>query len=96
MGPAGKQQAWHHIVEQTPAYLSRFGPEAIHTLGNIVPLPHGAGSVHARISGFYSSKSPSVTGSVNVTVREWLSTKSFDDQFNFGVMVISLARQGAL
>lgn len=34
MGPAGKGKAWHHIVEQNPANIARFEPEAIHKLKN--------------------------------------------------------------
>lgn len=55
-GPAGAGQAWHHIVEQTPGNVERFGRQAIHSSNNLVRLPHGAGSVLNPISGFYSSE----------------------------------------
>lgn len=95
MGPAGPGQAWHHIVEQTPGNLARFGPEAIHNTGNLVRLPHGAGTVHARVSGFYSSIRADITGSTSLTVRQWLSTQSFDAQFAFGQRALQNIASGA-
>jgi hypothetical protein len=44
MGPAGPGQAWHHIVEQTSGNLAKFGNQTIHNTGNLMKLPHGAGS----------------------------------------------------
>ena len=82
MGPAGKGMAWHHIVEQNPANIARFGPEAIHNTSNIIKLPNGAGSIHAKISGYYSSKQFFTNG---LTVRKWLSTQSFEQQCKFGI-----------
>jgi len=84
MGPAGPGQAWHHVVEQTPGNIARFGPEAIHNNANLVRLPHGAGSIHARVSGLYSSIRPDITGSTSLTVRQWLATQSFEAQSAFG------------
>ena len=88
MGRAGPGYAWHHIVEQTASNVARFGPEAVHNTANIIRLPHGAGSIHARLSGFYSSIRPDITGSTAQTVRQWLSKKSFDTQFSFGQRAI--------
>jgi len=84
MGPAGPGQAWHHVVEQTPGNIARFGPEAIHNNANLVRLPPGAGSIHARVSGLYSSIRPDITGSTSLTVRQWLATQSFEAQSAFG------------
>jgi len=81
-GSAGAGQAWHHVVEQTPGNLSRFGGEAIHNTSNLMKLEHGAGSIHSKISGYYSSKQ---LFSGEQTVRQWLSTQSFQEQYNFGV-----------
>jgi hypothetical protein len=36
MGPAGPGKAWHHIVEQTPSNLAKFGNETIHNTGNLI------------------------------------------------------------
>ena len=44
-----------------------------------------AGSHHALISGFYSSKQAFTGG---LTVRQWLSSKSYAEQFEFGIKVI--------
>ncbi|MBZ0088740.1 MAG: hypothetical protein K8H90_00015, partial [Thermoanaerobaculia bacterium] len=68
-----------------PGNVARFGPERIHNPSNVAPLPHGRGSIHAKLSGFYSSKQPSVTGSPSLTVRQWLATKPFSEQYQFGL-----------
>jgi hypothetical protein len=53
---------------------------------NLVKLPNGPGSLHNQISGFYSSKQPFTNG---LTVRQWLSSQTFEQQFKFGQDVIS-------
>ena len=68
-GAAGPGMAWHHIVEQNADNIARFGAEKIHNTKNLIKLPHGKGSVHAGISGYYSSKQKFTNG---LTVREWL------------------------
>jgi hypothetical protein len=83
-GAAGKGQAWHHIVEQT-INSGKFAPELLHNPANLVRLPHGKGSIHGKISGYYSSTPPWTGG---VTVREWISKKSFTEQFEFGIQTI--------
>lgn len=85
LGPAGKGNAWHHIVEQTKGNVQRFGSEVIHNTSNIVKVPHGKGSLHSKISGFYSSKQPFTGGK---TVRQWISNKSYDEQFKFGQKIM--------
>lgn len=85
LGPAGPGQHWHHIVEQTPGNIARFGPQAVHNTQNVVRLDAAA---HARISGFYSSIQPQVTGSTTMTVRQWLSTQSFEAQQAFGQQIL--------
>jgi len=74
--------AWHHIVEQTRSNVRQFGDFALHNTQNLMVLPHGKGSIHAQISGFYSSKQPSTNG---LTVRKWLSTQSYEAQYQFGI-----------
>lgn len=81
-GLAGEGMAWHHIVEQHGDNLANFGAEAIHNTNNLIRLPHGKGSIHANISGFYSSKPPFAEG---MTVRKWLSSKSFQEQYKYGI-----------
>jgi hypothetical protein len=85
MGPAGEGQAWHHIVEQTPGNVGRFGAESIHNTGNLIELPHGAGSIHAKLSGHYSSKQFFTNGQ---TVRQWLSTQSYQAQYDYGIKML--------
>ena len=87
LGPAGAGKAWHHIVEQTPANIAKFGEEAIHNVNNIMKLDHGKGSIHAKISGFYSSIQEI---SRPLRVRQWLSTQSFQEQYEFGMQIIEL------
>jgi hypothetical protein len=84
-GSAGKDQALHHLVEQTPGNIAKFGAEAIHNTGNIIKLPHGAGSIHARLSGHYSSKQFFTN---NQTVRQWLSTQSYQQQYEYGIKML--------
>ena len=79
LGPAGASRHWHHVVEQTPGNLVRFGAETIHNTQNVMRLDVG---VHQRISGFYSSIQPF---SNSQTVRQWLSTQSFEQQVQFGL-----------
>ena len=71
---------WHHIGEQSQIKNSRvwFAPEQIHNVGNVIALPSGKGSIHSEISRYYSSKNLFTGGK---TVRDWLSTKSFKEQF---------------
>ena len=85
-GTAGEGMNWHHIVEQTPSNIQRFGPEMIHNTNNLIRIPGGKGSIHARISGHYSSKSPVLDG---LTVRQWLSTKSFEEQYEYGLNMLN-------
>ncbi len=84
-GAAGEGNAWHHIVEQNPSNVEKFGATQIHNTKNLVKVPHGTGSVHAEISGYYSSKRPFTGG---MTVRDWLSTKSYEEQFKFGMKIL--------
>lgn len=86
-GRAGDGKAWHHIVEQTPANINKFGAEMIQNARNIVKLQHGAGTLHNAISAYYSSKIPEISG--NMTIRAWLQTKSYDFQYNFGLETLT-------
>jgi hypothetical protein len=80
-GQAGKDKAWHHIVEQGSGNVERFGAVAIHNTDNIILLD---AQLHNRISGFYSSKPPGMSQ----TIREWLSTQSFEAQREFGLQTL--------
>jgi hypothetical protein len=87
LGPAGPGRHWHHIVEQTPGNVARFGAQAIHNTQNVVALEIG---VHQQVSAFYSSIRPQFTGSSTLTVREWLSTQPLSNQRQFGEQVLRL------
>jgi len=91
MGPAGKGKEWHHIVERTPGNVKRFGGEALHNTENITALDK---ALHTRLSAFYSSKYLRVTGSRNLTVRQWLSTQSYEAQREFGLLAIRNIQNG--
>jgi hypothetical protein len=94
LGPAGPGYAWHHLVEQTPANIAKFGPKMIHNANNVLKLPHGKGTLHARISGLYSSKRHNITGSDTLTVRQWLASKSFEEQMEFGLKALDNIQKG--
>ena len=90
MGSAGPGKEWHHIVEQTPDNVKRFGAQALHNTENVVPLDKG---FHTRISSFYSSVRRDITGSP-LTVRKWLSTRSYEAQREFGLLALENIRKG--
>jgi RHS repeat-associated protein len=84
-GAAGEGRAWHHIVEQNPTNKLQFAPELLHNSRNLLNVPHGKGSIHMKVSGYYSSKQ-SFTG--GQTVRQWVSSKSYEDQYSFGLQIL--------
>ncbi|MBQ8614992.1 MAG: hypothetical protein IJ415_00255 [Clostridia bacterium] len=86
---------WHHIVEQNSDNIAKFGAENIHNTGNLVKVPGGfKDSLHSKITGLYNSKNFEITGSTTQTVRQWLSTQSFDAQYKFGVeKLLEFAKQ---
>jgi len=86
MGAAGQNQQWHHIVEQNPTNAAQFGQRALQNTNNLVPLNT---TLHRQISGFYSSIRPDVTGSTTLTVRQWVSSQSFDTQMQFGQEILN-------
>ena len=82
LGDPGKGYAWHHIVEQSQiGKRANFAPELIHNTNNIVRIPSGHNSIHSKISAFYSSKYNFTNG---LTVRDWLASKDYAFQFDFG------------
>ncbi|NVJ09786.1 hypothetical protein HUW63_31755 [Myxococcus sp. AM001] len=91
MGPAGTNKQWHHLVEQTPGNVKRFGPQALHNTENIIPLVK---PLHVDVSAFYSSIRRTLTGSTTLTVRQWLSTKSYEAQREFGLLAIENVANG--
>ena len=61
------------------------GGEILLFRNHTVKLPHGAGSIHTKVSGYYSSKQPFTGGQ---TVRQWLSTQSYQVQHDFGIQTL--------
>ncbi|MDJ0333446.1 SAR2788 family putative toxin [Planococcus sp. S3-L1] len=82
LGSPGANRQWHHIVEQSQITRSGFSQSTIQNTRNIVAIDI---KHHNRISAYYSSKKP-ISG--NKTVRDWLSGKSFDYQYDFGMRIM--------
>jgi hypothetical protein len=91
MGPAGPGKEWHHIIEQTPGNVKRFGGEAPQNTENITALDK---VLHTNVSRLYSSIRLRITGSNTMTVRRWLSTQSYEAQRAFGQLAITNVRNG--
>jgi hypothetical protein len=91
LGPAGEGKEWHHIVEQAQGNVERFGTHALHNTENVIPLDK---ELHTQISAFYSRKRFFITNSESLTVREWLSTQSFEAQRQFGLQAIENIKKG--
>nr|WP_298793785.1 DUF6443 domain-containing protein [uncultured Allomuricauda sp.] len=83
-GRAGDDRAWHHIVEQHADNIAKFGQEAIQTTDNIINIPHGKGSLHARVTGHYNSNIPGTS----VRVRDYVKTLTFEQQKAYGLQVL--------
>lgn len=77
LGWPGAGNQWHHIVEQSQ--IGNFVAKEVNNVRNIIAIPR---EVNQALNGFYSSKQAFTNG---MTVRNWLSTQSFHDQYNFGV-----------
>jgi RHS repeat-associated protein len=75
---------WHHIVEQTPSNVARFGPEALHNINNMILVTK---SFHKRITKFYQ-RIPADFDTGGKTFRAWLADKSFQEQLAWGWYVI--------
>ncbi|WP_299260464.1 hypothetical protein [uncultured Aquimarina sp.] len=87
-GNASSGNALHHIVEQNGykrLNQQKFGKTNIHNTKNIIDIPNGAGELHRRVTGYYNSITPFTNGK---TVREWLSTQSFQEQYDFGIRIL--------
>ncbi|NLW46756.1 MAG: DUF2019 domain-containing protein [Firmicutes bacterium] len=71
-----RKAQWHYLVEPTPKNLTRFGPESLHNIFNLIKIPK---NIHVRISKHYSSK---INGE---TVAKRLEEKSYIYQYLYGV-----------
>jgi hypothetical protein len=91
MGPAGPGRQWHHIVEQTPGNVKRFGGEALHNTKNVIAVDK---ALHEKMSAFYSRIRFSITRSTRLTVRQWLGSQSYEAQREFGLLAMENIKNG--
>ena len=80
---AGKGKQWHHIVEQCQIGKSGFSKCLIHNFDNVINISN---SIHNKISTYYSSKIPVLTG--GMTVRDRLAGQSFQKQYEYGIGIL--------
>lgn len=74
-GRAGSDFAWHHIVEQNPTNLAKFGTEALHNSNNLIRIDK---VTHDAITTMYNS------GNIRATV----SAMSFAEQYAEGIKIL--------
>ena len=84
LGPAGEGNQWHHIVEQSQTKTTRAGfpSQLVQNPDNLVALDK---TTHKQISALYSSKQPGTP----MTVRDYLNTQTFDQQYSFGMKALT-------
>lgn len=86
IGDPDRGSNWHHIVEQEQGpgegNLNTFKADQINNVNNIISIPSGAKDVHQDITKYYNSVQDFTGGK---TVRQWLASKSFDEQWKFGI-----------
>ena len=81
---------WHHLVEQSQVRRSGFAKTSINNSSNLVGIDK---DLHHRISGFYSKPPTFLKDGGNYkTVRDWVSTLNYQQQYTFGVFVIQKFR----
>jgi hypothetical protein len=83
-GAAGKDKAWHHIVEQSQIVKSGFSTQQIHNTDNLILIDS---ATHAKISGYYNTTTFRFTE--GLSVRDWLAGQSFEAQHKFGIGVLN-------
>ena len=90
LGSPGEGKQWHHIVEQCQTKSSRAGfPVSwVQNSNNVINISK---DIHKKISAYYSSIQDFTDG---MTVRDWLSSKSFEEQYEFGIKI--LKKYGAI
>ena len=77
-GSPGEGREWHHIVEQNPFNIDKFGAETIHNVDNVVAIPK---ELNSKLNAFYQTKNPLTGG---LAPREWLKDKSLQQNYDFG------------
>ncbi|MDP1662907.1 MAG: RHS repeat-associated core domain-containing protein, partial [Phycisphaerales bacterium] len=85
-------QLWHHIVEQSQGASTRAGftREQINSVGNVVAIP---AEMNNKLAAYYNS-TPQFTGGQRV--RNWLGSKSWEEQTKFGMDRLADAMNGRL
>ena len=78
-------------MEQRALNTKAFGPRRIQNPDNIVGLET---RIHHEISDYYSSIDPTVSG--RLTVRQYVGSLSFEEQWDFGSVVLRRALEGSL
>jgi hypothetical protein len=86
LGSPGPGKVWHHIVEQCQGKCTRstFPSKMINNTKNVVAVPK---EVNQRIADFYSRTIPGT----KMTLRDWLSKKSFKEQHEYGKKLLDKA-----
>jgi hypothetical protein len=72
---------WHHIVNQNPTNVDRFG-NRLHCTDNLLSLPT---SVHRKVSGHYGEKPNWTNGK---RVRDVINQRSWTKQYEYGLEVL--------
>ena len=75
----------HHIVEQHAPNTLRFGEDAIQDESNIADVE---ASFNRALNKFYSSKNERLTGEGFSSVRQWMNTKDYDEQYELGTSIM--------
>jgi hypothetical protein len=70
---------------QTGNNVRRFGPKRVHHFDNVIQIET---EVHHRVHSVYENPDVGLTGSPTMRVREWVQTKSFEYQHQFGINVL--------
>lgn len=72
---------WHHIVNQNPKNMKRFG-NRLHCTDNLISLPT---AIHRKVSGHYSGKPNWTNGKL---VRDVINERSWTKQYEYGLDVL--------
>jgi len=90
MGSPGEGNVFDHVVEQSQIKRSGFAPEDVHNPFNMNPVSARTNQIKAN---YYSSKQRFTGG---VTVRDWLTGQSFEEQYRFGMQTLTDIRLGLI
>lgn len=72
---------WHHIVEQNTVEKGINSAQSVYNTQNTVAIPK---ELHVKISGYYSSNYTQ-----GLTVRQYVNTLSYEQQYRFGIEVLT-------